>query len=202
MTNIIPQDVSTTGCARALQKGQRPCVIWLTGLSGSGKSTLADALEKELIGKGRHTYLLDGDNVRLGLCKDLGFSDKDREENIRRVSEVARLFVDAGLIVITSFISPFQKDRELAKKVIGEDYFIEVYISTPIEECERRDPKGLYKKARSGLIKCFTGIDSPYEPPTAANLVIDTVQNSLQHGVEQVIKHLSETDDLSCDSSL
>lgn len=167
-------------------------MIWLTGLSGAGKSTLADALEKKLIEHGKHTYLLDGDNVRLGLCKDLGFSDKDREENIRRVSEVAKLFVDAGLIVITSFISPFQRDRELAKSVIGEENFVEVYLSTPIEECERRDPKGLYKKARSGLIKQFTGIDSPYEVPLAAELVIDTINDSLQNSVNQVIAFLSK----------
>jgi len=190
MTNIIRHQVSTTAKARAAQKGQRPCVIWLTGLSGSGKSTLADALEKKLIEQGKHTYLLDGDNVRLGLCKDLGFSDKDREENIRRVSEVANLFVDAGLIVITSFISPFQKDRELARSVIGEENFVEVYLSTPIEECERRDPKGLYKKARSGLIKQFTGIDSPYEIPLAADLVIDTVNEDVSAGVTHIIKHL------------
>lgn len=151
---------------------------------------MADALEKKLIEQGKHTYLLDGDNVRLGLCKDLGFSDKDREENIRRVSEVANLFVDAGLIVITSFISPFQKDRELARSVIGEENFVEVYLSTPIEECERRDPKGLYKKARSGLIKQFTGIDSPYEIPLAADLVIDTVNEDVSAGVTHIIKHL------------
>lgn len=191
MTNIIRHQVSTTAEARAAQKAQRPCVIWLTGLSGSGKSTLADALEKKLIKQGKHTYLLDGDNLRLGLCKDLGFSDTDREENIRRVSEVANLFVDAGLIVITSFISPFQKDRELARSVIGEDNFLEVYLSTPLEECERRDPKGLYKKARSGLIKQFTGIDSPYEVPVAPDLVIDTINDTLQRGVDQVIDWLS-----------
>ncbi|MBA1288768.1 adenylyl-sulfate kinase [Pseudomonas japonica] len=190
MTNLTRHQASTTAEARAAQKSQRPCVIWLTGLSGSGKSTLADALEKKLIEHGKHTYLLDGDNVRLGLCKDLGFSDKDREENIRRVSEVAKLFVDAGLIVITSFISPFQRDRELAKSVIGEESFVEVYLSTPIEECERRDPKGLYKKARSGLIKHFTGIDSPYEAPLAADQVIDTIQDSLETAVDQVITYL------------
>lgn len=165
-------------------------VVWLTGLSGSGKSTVASALEQRLVAQGRHTYLLDGDSVRLGLCSDLGFSDDDRQENIRRVSEVAKLFVEAGLIVITAFISPFHRDRALAKRVIGADRFVEVYISTPLEECERRDPKGLYKKAREGHIKHFTGIDSPYETPNSPQVRVETLDRSVDECVTQILNHL------------
>lgn len=171
-------------------KRQRPLVIWLTGLSGSGKSTLANALELALAAKKHHTYLLDGDNVRLGLCQDLGFSDSDREENIRRISEVAKLFIDAGLIVITAFISPFRSDRELAKKVIGSDYFIEVFVDTPITECERRDPKGLYRKARQGLIKNFTGIDSAYEAPISPQIRIDHTMESIDESVARILEFI------------
>lgn len=194
MQNILSQQFSITGQSRGEQKKQIPMVIWLTGLSGAGKSTLADALEKQLMAEGNHTYLLDGDNVRLGLCKDLNFTDADRQENIRRVSEVSRLFMDAGLIVITSFISPFQRDRALAKSVIGDASFIEVYISTPLSECERRDPKGLYKKARSGLIPNFTGIDSPYEAPISADITVDTINDTLQDSVEKIITYLKTRD--------
>ncbi|UVK92204.1 adenylyl-sulfate kinase [Pseudomonas atacamensis] len=192
--NLTSQPISTTGRVRGEQKNQRPVVIWLTGLSGSGKSSLADALEQRLVAKGCHTYLLDGDNVRMGLCKDLGFGDRDREENIRRVAEVANLFVDAGLIVITSFISPFHRDRALARSVIGDDCFIEVYINTPLSECERRDPKGLYSKARRGLIKNFTGIDSPYEQPSAPDITIDTLSQSVDQSVDVVIEYLKNWD--------
>ncbi len=185
--HVVYQPTSVQVAQRSLTKGQRPRAIWLTGLSGAGKSTIANALEAELVARGRHTYLLDGDNVRLGLCKDLGFTDSDREENIRRVAEVARLFVDAGLIVITAFISPFRRDRELARAIIGQDAFVEVFIDTPLTECERRDPKGLYGKARAGLIKDFTGIDSVYEAPTTANIRIDTLECSLSVAVQRII---------------
>ena len=145
--------------------GQKSKVIWFTGLSGSGKSTLANALEQQFHQQGRHTYILDGDNIRQGLNKDLGFSDNDRIENIRRIAEVAKLMLDAGLIVMTAFISPFRREREMARELIGAENFIEVYVATPLTICEQRDPKGLYKKARSGQIKDMTGIDSPYEIP-------------------------------------
>ena len=186
--NLTVQTISTSSEARSAQKNQRPVVFWLTGLSGSGKSSLADALEQALMAQARHTYLLDGDNVRMGLCKDLGFNDQDRVENIRRVSEVSKLFLDAGLIVITSFISPFHRDRALARSVIGDGSFIEVFLSTPLSECERRDPKGLYGKARQGLIKNFTGIDSPYEPPANPDIVIDTLEHSIVESVAMVMK--------------
>ncbi|MBY8937817.1 MULTISPECIES: adenylyl-sulfate kinase [Pseudomonas] len=186
-----PPQVVTTEDRTAL-KGQRPIVIWLTGLSGAGKSTIANALELALLEAGRHTYLLDGDNVRLGLCNDLGFSDRDREENIRRISEVAKLFLDAGLIVITAFISPFLRDRALARRVIGDQNFIEVHIDTPLTECERRDPKGLYGKARQGLIKNFTGIDSAYEAPVAPKIRINTLEEDLEKSVQRILAVLQE----------
>jgi len=149
-------------------------VIWLTGLSGSGKSTLANLLEIKLHKLGRHTYILDGDNIRQGLNQDLGFTDADRIENIRRISEVSKLMLDAGLIVITAFISPFQRERSLARTLIEKDNFIEVFVNTPLEVCESRDPKGLYKKARSGMLSNFSGISGPYEPPVKPELIIDS----------------------------
>ena len=177
---------------RARLKGQKPCLIWYTGLSGSGKSTVANAVDALLFELGCHTYLLDGDNVRHGLNGDLGFSDLDRIENIRRVSEVSKLFVDAGLIVSTAFISPFAQDRAMAKNMLAPDEFIEVYIDTPISVCEQRDPKGLYKKARVGEIKNFTGIDSAYDIPLAANLVIKTAEQNVQGSAQQVVNYLQQ----------
>ena len=149
-------------------------MIWFTGLSGSGKSTLANALEVDLHRQGKRTYILDGDNIRQGLNKDLGFNDSDRVENIRRIAEVAKLMMDAGLIVMTAFISPFKREREMAKKLIGEEHFVEVFVDTPIEVCETRDPKGLYKKAREGKLPNFSGISSPYEAPEKPNVTVDT----------------------------
>ena len=172
--NVRRQNQDVARRDRADLLGQRPGTIWFTGLSGSGKSAVANELEKLLVEKGMHTMLLDGDNLRLGINRDLGFNDYDRRENIRRVAEIARLMNDAGIIVITALVSPFEEDREMARKIVGEDYFSEVYVSTPIAECEKRDEKGLYKKAREGEIPNFTGVGSPYEVPEAPDLVIDT----------------------------
>ncbi len=171
-------------------KGQKPAMLWFTGLSGSGKSTIANLVEKILAAEGKHTYLLDGDNVRHGLNKDLGFTDADRVENIRRVGEVARLFVDSGLIVLTAFISPFRSERRMARDMVGDGEFIEVFVDTPIEVCMQRDPKGLYEKARAGAIKNFTGIDSPYEPPEHAELVIKTVTADAGTHAQAIVDHL------------
>lgn len=175
---------------RAERFGQKPMIIWFTGLSGSGKSTTADVLERTLFAMGHSTFLLDGDNVRHGLCRDLSFSASDRAENIRRVGEVAKLMLDAGLIVVTSFISPFRAERDLVRNMVGEREFIECYISTPLAVCEKRDAKGLYRKAREGKIKDFTGIDSPYEPPLAAEITIDTNANTTEELVERIIRYM------------
>ena len=175
---------------RAGQKGQNPKTLWFTGLSGSGKSTLANEIEKRLFSMGKHTMLLDGDNIRMGLNKNLGFKEQDRIENIRRVAEVAKLMNDAGLIVLTAFISPFNQDREKAKEIIGSEDYIEIYVSTSLEECEKRDVKGLYKKARNGEIPNFTGIHSPYEAPVNPDIVIDTGKGSIEENVDYVIKEL------------
>ena len=190
--NIHLQHVDVDKAARAEAKGQRPCVIWLTGLSGAGKSTLANLVEKRLYALGRHTYLLDGDNVRHGLNRDLGFTEADRVENIRRVAEVARLMVDAGLIVITAFISPFRAERAMARSLVGDGEFIEVHVDTPLDVAEARDDKGLYKKARRGELKNFTGIDSPYEPPAQPELHIDTTATPADAAAERVVRRLQE----------
>ena len=163
-------------------------LIWFTGLSGSGKSTIANALENELHTRNISTYSLDGDNIRQGINKDLGFSSEHRTENIRRIAEVAHLFVDAGLVTIASFVSPFRKDREDVKKIVGDDKFIEVYVSTSLEECERRDVKGLYKKAREGEITNMTGISAPYEKPLNADLEIDTQLESVEEAVQKILQ--------------
>jgi adenylyl-sulfate kinase len=177
---------------RSIQKKQQPCVLWYTGLSGAGKSTIAGAVEQKLFEMGHHTYLLDGDNVRHGLNKDLGFSDDDRVENIRRIGETAKLFVDAGLIVLTAFISPFRSDRQLVRDLVSEFEFIEVHIATPIDVCESRDPKGLYKKARAGEIKNFTGIDSDYELPENPEIVVNTAELDIEHCADLVIDYLKK----------
>jgi bifunctional enzyme CysN/CysC len=189
-SDVVWQPTRVTAAIRANQKSQKPCVVWFTGLSGAGKSTLANALEQALVQRGHHSYLLDGDNVRHGLNKDLDFSEAARAENIRRIGEVSALFVDAGLIVITAFISPFRADRNKIRDRIGDDNFIEIYLSTSLEECERRDPKGLYVKARAGQIREFTGIDSPYEPPIAPQLSLDTSKLEIGAAVDQIVRYL------------
>lgn len=190
--NIVWHDHKITRAERSVNKNQKPCLLWFTGLSGSGKSTIANALDVALHKRGYHTFLLDGDNVRHGLCSDLGFSDDDREENIRRVGEVCKLFADAGLIVMSAFISPFTSDRRMVRKLFPAGEFIEVFMDTPLETCEERDPKGLYRKARSGEIKHFTGIDSPYEIPSHPELRLDTSTTSVEACVDTLIAYLLE----------
>ncbi len=189
-TNVHWQALDINKQVRASQKGQKPVMLWFTGLSGSGKSTIANIVEKKLNLSGRHTYLLDGDNVRHGLNRDLGFTDADRVENIRRVAETARLFVDAGLIVLVSFISPFRSERRTARELVKEGEFLEVYVDTPLEVCMSRDPKGLYKRAQAGEIKNFTGLDSPYEPPEAAEIHVNTVDLSPEAAADAIIEKL------------
>jgi adenylylsulfate kinase len=175
---------------RSQMKKQRPCLLWFTGLSGSGKSTIAGAVESKLAERLQHTYLMDSDNVRHGLSGDLDFSKQGRNENIRRVGEVANLMVDSGLIVLTAFISPFKENRQIVRRMLKENEFIEVFIDTPISECEKRDPKGLYKKARAGEIKDFTGIGSPYESPEDAEIVIKNINISVEDAANQVVTFL------------
>jgi bifunctional enzyme CysN/CysC len=188
--NIHWQALDVSKATRAAAKGQKPAVLWFTGLSGAGKSTIANLVEKKLLAEGRHTYLLDGDNVRHGLNRDLGFTDADRVENIRRVGEVARLMVDAGLIVLVSFISPFRAERALARSLVGPDEFFEIFVDTPLAEAERRDVKGLYKKARAGQLKNFTGVDSPYEAPETPEIRLDTTTLTPEAAAEQVVERL------------
>lgn len=190
--NLIWQNMDITREQRANQKNQTPKTIWFTGLSGSGKSTLANELEKRLFVAGKHTMTLDGDNVRMGLNRNLGFKESDRIENIRRVAEVCKLMNDAGLITITSFISPFESDREKAREIIGAENFVEIYVSTPLKECERRDKKGLYAKARNGEIPNFTGISSPYEVPVNPDLTIDTTDLTIEDAAEMIMKSLDK----------
>ena len=188
--NIVWHPHKVTRNDREKIKNQKGVTLWFTGLSGSGKSTVANEVEYELNKLGFHTYLLDGDNIRHGLNKDLGFSEEDRKENIRRISEVAKLFVDAGIITLTAFISPFREDRNRAREIIGD--FLEVFIDTPIEECEKRDPKGLYKKAKNGEIKNFTGIDSPYEAPKNPDIHIRTTEMTPSEAANEIIKQLQQ----------
>ncbi|WP_413283496.1 adenylyl-sulfate kinase [Vibrio sp. MA40-2] len=188
--DVVWHNSTVTSEDRAQLKGQKPVVLWFTGLSGSGKSTIANAVESKLLSMGKHSYLLDGDNVRHGLNKDLAFSDEDRIENIRRIGEVAKLFVDSGSIVLTAFISPFISDREQVRALFAEQQFLEVFIDTPIEICEQRDPKGLYKKARAGEIKNFTGIDSTYEAPLNAEIHLETAGRSVEECANQIAAQL------------
>lgn len=189
-TNIHWQALVVTKEARAQLKTQRPCCVWFTGLSGSGKSTIANLLEKRLFAEGRHTFILDGDNIRHGLSRDLGFTEADRVENIRRIAEVAKLMTDAGLIVLVSFISPFRSERQMARDLFGEGEFIEVFVDTPLDECERRDTKGLYAKARRGELPNFTGLDSDYDPPESPEVHLRSGEDSVEACVEQILQRM------------
>jgi adenylylsulfate kinase len=190
--NIVRHEARVTKQMHTALKRQKPCILWFTGLSGSGKSTTANALELRLFQMGFHTHLLDGDNIRHGLNKDLDFSDEGRIENIRRIGEVAKLFVDAGLMVLTAFISPFRSDRLMVRELVGQGEFIEIYIDAPLEVCEQRDPKGLYKKARAGKIKDFTGIDSPYEAPDKPELVLHSARMPVEQCVDAIVGYLRQ----------
>jgi adenylylsulfate kinase len=192
MNNIVWHHATVTRSRRELQNGHRGAIIWFTGLSGSGKSTLAHAVEEVLHQQGSRTFVLDGDNVRHGLCSDLGFSNKDREENVRRIGETAKLFMEAGVIVLTAFISPFRADRERVRGMVEHGDFIEIYCDAPIETCESRDVKGMYKKARAGLIAEFTGITSPYEKPENPELIVNTGGEELNECVRQVMDVLTQ----------
>ncbi len=190
--NIVWHDAAVTRADREAMNGHKSTIIWFTGLSGSGKSTLAHAVEEALHKITARTYVLDGDNVRHGLCQDLSFSDVDRVENVRRIGEVAKLFVDAGMMVLTAFISPFRSDRDAVRNLVNENDFIEVYCKCSLDVCEERDPKGLYKKARAGGIADFTGISSPYEEPLNPEVSVETDKQSLEESVEQVLSVLRE----------
>ena len=190
--NIVWHDHHVSKEERSHLKDQKPCILWFTGLSGSGKSTIANAVESELLKLQKHTYLLDGDNIRMGLNRGLTFSDEDREENIRRIGEVAKLFVDSGIIVLTAFISPFLSDRKQIRELVNDGEFIEVFVDTPLEVCESRDPKGLYKKARNGEIPNFTGISSPYEAPENVEIIIKNDGIGVEKAAKSVVKYLEE----------
>ena len=189
-SNVVWNDTQVTKECRNTLNKQRSAILWFTGLSGSGKSTVANALEHFLHSQNIRTYILDGDNVRHGLNGDLGFSDEDRKENIRRIGEVSKLFIDAGVMVLTSFISPFRQDRDSVRNIVHNDEFIEIHVKCPLNVCEQRDVKGLYQKARDGEIKHFTGIDSPYEEPDKAEIVIDTSELSIDESVNKIINYL------------
>lgn len=192
MSNIHVHKHSISRDQRSAQKGHKPFVVWFTGLSGSGKSTLANAVEVRLHELGVHSYILDGDNIRSGLCKDLGFSDTDRVENIRRIGEVSKLLVDAGVVTLSAFISPFRADRQIVRSLLGQGEMIEVYVKCALAECEKRDPKGLYKKARDGIIPNFTGIDSPYEEPDTPEITVDTLAQSVEESVAVIVSYLQD----------
>jgi len=191
--NIIPHQFQVTYKERSSIKNHNGILLWFTGLSGSGKSTIANAVEEALFKKGIHTYLLDGDNVRKGLNNNLSFSPEDRTENIRRIAEVANLMIDAGLVVLASFVSPYKKDREMVKKTVKDSNFVEIFVNTSIEECERRDTKGLYAKARKGLIKDFTGINAPYDTPENPDVLIETEITTVKQAVDIVLNHIEKT---------
>ncbi len=188
--NVIPHTFTITQEERSKQKKHASFLLWFTGLSGSGKSTIANAVEKALFERGIHTYTLDGDNVRKGLTNNLSFSPEDRSENIRRIAEVANLMTDAGLVVLAAFVSPYQKDRENIKTIVGPEKYVEIFVNTPIEECEKRDVKGLYAKARTGEIKDFTGISAPYEAPVNPDVEIDTTQVSVEEAVSIILNKI------------
>lgn len=188
--NVVWQAVTIDKTARAAQKRQRPFVLWFTGISGAGKSTIANLVDERLFEEGRHAFVLDGDNMRHRLNRDLGFSDADRSENVRRASEVARLMVDAGLIVLVTFISPFREVRLAARRLFGEEEFVEIHVDTPIDVAQSRDPKGLYRQARSGAIKQFTGIDSRYEAPDHPEICVDTTRLTAEESADAVIDYL------------
>jgi bifunctional enzyme CysN/CysC len=188
--NVHAQAIAVTRESRAALKEQRPKLLWFTGLSGAGKSTIANLVEAKLHARGRHTFLLDGDNIRRGLNRDLGFTDADRVENIRRVGETAKLMMDAGLIVLAAFISPFRAEREMVRAIVPEGDFVEIFVDTPLGEAEKRDVKGLYRKARAGQLANFTGVDSPYEPPEAPELRIDTVATSAEAAADAIVDYL------------
>ncbi len=201
MTNVVWHEHAINKKHRQKLNGHRSCCLWFTGLSGSGKSTIATIVEEKLHKMfDVRTYVLDGDNVRHGLCGDLGFDEKDRVENIRRVGEVSKLFVDAGMITITAFISPFRADRAIARQMMEDGEFIEIYVETSLEECEKRDPKGLYKKARGGEIAHFTGIDSPYEAPEAAEITVNTGRFSAEQAADLIIDYLRDNDYIGPDA--
>ena len=190
--NIHPTVFKINQADRQKSLGQRPLLIWFTGLSGSGKSTLANGVESALHLKGIHTYLLDGDNIRTGLSKDLSFSEADRIENIRRIAEVCQLMLDAGLVVLSAFISPFREEREMIRNLVGKEKFLEIFVDCPIKVCEERDVKGLYRKARQGLIKNFTGIDSPYQPPLTPFMIIKSAEESLGDSITKITELLAQ----------
>jgi adenylylsulfate kinase len=185
--NIVPHNFGIGQKEREALKGHKGMLLWFTGLSGSGKSTVANAVEEELHRMSVHTYTLDGDNIRSGINKDLSFAPEDRSENIRRIAEIANLFVDSGTVVLAAFVSPYKKDREMVKSVVKDFNFVEIFVDTPLEECERRDVKGLYAKARQGLIKDFTGINAPYEAPEQPDIRIDTTQSNIEESTAQIV---------------